>query len=99
MMRTGPSALISISAGTSYTSGLRQVEDAAGDEVALDLRGAAHDTLRATVEVRLEPCVVVAVVRRAADIECRVADSLLDLGHQQLVDRTLGSVGDAIEPV
>ena len=42
-----------------------------GDEVALDLRGAAHDALGPAVQVHLQPGVVAAVVAGAADRERR----------------------------
>ena len=70
-----------------------------GDEVALDLRGAAHDALGPAVEVDLQPGVVAAAVAGAADRQRGVADGLLDLGHEQLVDRALGTVVDAVEAV
>ena len=78
---------------------LRELQDPVGDQVALDLRGAAHDALGSAVQVHLRPRVVVAAVAGAADRQRGVADGLLGRGHEQLVDRALGPVGDAVEAV
>src|SRR5437867_2534206 len=44
-----------------------QAQNAAGNHVALDLRGPAHHALGPAVQIHLEPGVVAAVDRRAAD--------------------------------
>ena len=97
--RIGPSTSTSISRRQVVARSCGQSQDAAGDEVALDLRRAAHDALGPAVEVHLQPGVVAAAVAGAAHRQRGVADRLLDLGHQQLVDRALGAVLDAVEAV
>src|SRR5246127_2804248 len=78
MMRSAPSARTSISAGMSYTSD-SQSQDSRSDDVLLYLRCAAHDALRAAVQIVAEQ------VRIAGpgDRQCRVTDGLLDPGHQE----------------
>ena len=81
-------------------SGGRKAEDPRRDDVLLDLRRAAHHALRAAVEVHLQPGVVgVEDGRRFADREGGVPDGLLDRGHEQLVDRSVGAVRDPVEPL
>src|SRR5580692_1364013 len=95
MIRSGPSATTPISSGRSYMSGGSQSENARGDDVLLDLRGAAHDRLRPAVEVGAEQLGVAG----AALGQRRVPDSLLGPGHQQLVERSLGAVRHPVEPL
>src|SRR5580704_2448363 len=93
MIRSGPSATTSISSGRSYMSGGSQPEDARGDDVLLDLRGAAHDRLGPAVEVGAEqPGGAGALAGADAGFgfgQRRVSDGLLGPGHEQLVERPL----------
>ena len=78
---------------------MSEAEDPRRDEVLLDLGGPAHHALRPAVEVGAEHAGVAAVEGAPGDGERGVAHGLLDLGHEELVDRSLGSVLDAVEAV
>src|SRR5262249_28141150 len=79
-------------------SGRRKAEDPRGDDVLLDLRGAAHHALGAAVEVDLQRDVV-AVDHgiRSRHGERRGPHRLLDPRHQELVDGTTGTVVYSVE--
>src|SRR3954469_4172852 len=75
-----------------------QLQDSSGDESALDLLGSAHHALRATVEIGTKCRVISTGIAGTGDRERGMADRLLDLRHQQLVDRSLWAVRYAVQP-
>src|SRR5262245_13720717 len=81
-----------------HLSGRRKAEDARGDDVLLDLRSAAHDALRAAVEVDLEPDVLTVDHRaRSRHGERCGTHGLLHPRHEDLVDGAAGTVVESVE--